>query len=674
MQNRLTALLLSWFLCGLPAGSTVKSSREWPVTGGDPGGTRYSTLDQINRSNVRKLRVAWIYHTGDKSDEPKTTIECTPIVVDGVMYVTSPRLKLIALDASSGKHLWTYDPFPAGQGPSFPWYSAFPLIAVLGISRAASKRWMKWLRPLLFLGAGVFALLAFHGIPGVLKTEKLDPWRVNRGVAFWREGGDRRILFAADHTLIALKAETGKPIPEFGSNGSVDLRQGLERELGKSGYMVTSPGVIYQNLIIVGSKTGEGPRPEAPGHVRAYDVRTGQRKWIFHTIPQPGEFGYETWPPEAWKTAAGTNDWAGMTVDEKRGLVFLAIGSPTFDYYGGDRHGKNLFGDSVVALNAATGKRVWHFQAVHHDLWDYDLPCPPILVTVHHNGRPVDAVAQLTKMGYVFLLDRETGEPLLPIEERAVPASGLPGEQAWPTQPYPVKPPPFSRHNLTEADLTDLSPKSHASALRQFRTLKAGPIFSPPSKQGTIIFPGFHGGANWSGGSFDPSIGTLFVNSNEIPYILSIVDSKLWHRLSYPFDFTGFHKFQDDEGYPAVKPPWGKLSSIDLNKGEIVWQVPLGEYKELTAKGVPATGTENFGGSIVTAGGLVFIGGTRDEKFRAFDQTAGTILWEAQLEAGGYATPATYEVNGKQYVAIAAGGAGQLETKPGDAYVAFALP
>jgi quinoprotein glucose dehydrogenase len=382
--------------------------------------------------------------------------------------------------------------------------------------------------------------------------------------------------------------------------------------------------------------------------------------------------GHDTWKNEAWKQAGGANNWGGMSLDEKRGMVFLALGSPAFDFYGGQRLGQNLFGNSVIALQAETGKRVWHFQTVHHDLWDYDLPCPPNLVTVNHGGRRVDAVAQVGKTGRLFLLDRETGKPLFPVEERAVPVSDLPGEETWPTQPFPLKPPPFARQAFGEDQVTDISPEAHAFVLGWWKKFKAGSIFVPPSTQGTVIFPGFHGGAHWGGASFDPTSGWLYVNSNELPWILTMVKAE--HDEKYPFEHTGYHRFVDEEGYPAVKPPWGQLSAIDLNRGEIMWQVRLGEFRELTARGIPPTGTENFGGTIVTAGGLVFVAATKDEKFRAFDKTTGKLLWQTKLDAAGYATPSTYEVNGKQYVVIAAGGGGLIGTKPGDAFVVFALP
>jgi quinoprotein glucose dehydrogenase len=598
------------------AAGNLEGKKEWRYPAGDPGGMRYSVLDQINRSNVRGLRVAWTYHTGDMRERPATTIECTPLAVEGVLYVTTPLLKVCALEAASGRLMWQFDPFEG--------------------------------------------------------SEDDKPRGVNRGVTYWANGQGSRILFTAGSRLFALNARTGKQIPDFGEKGTVDLTQGLGRDIRGLLYDVTSPGAIYKNLIILGSECDEGPEPSAPGHIRAFDVETGKMAWIFHTIPLPGEFGHDTWEGNSWKTAGGTNDWGGMSVDVKRGWVFLATGSAAFDFYGGQRLGQNLFANCVVALDAATGKRIWHYQVVHHDLWDRDLPSRPCLATLIHDGRETDIVIQVTKFAQLFVFERETGRPLFPIEERSVPASDVPGEKAWPTQPHPLKPPPYTRQVFTEEEVTNISPEAHAYAMEIFNKARSGNPWAPPSTQGTIIFPGFDGGTNWGGGSFDPQTGMFYVNSHDEPWILTLVPAK--PGSGYPYDHTGYNRFVDQEGYAAIKPPWGQLAAIDLNKGEIAWQVPLGEHKELTARGIPQTGTQNIGGSVVTAGGLVFIGATQDEMFRAFDKANGKVLWEAKLPAGGYASPASYEVNGKQYVIIAAGGGGKPRTKPGDAYVAYALP
>ncbi len=591
------------------------NAADWPFYGGDADSSRYSTLKRINTRNVGDLRVAWTFHTGDKRDRPVTQMQCTPVVVDGVMYVTSPQLKVIALRADTGEKLWSYDPF-----------------------------------------AGL---------------NDRRPRGVSRGVSYWAGGRDKRILFTYRSRLVSLDAATGKPDKAFGDNGQVDLTQGLDRDITGLAYYVTTPGVVYKDLLILGSTTGEGPRPSAPGHVRAFDVRTGKRKWIFHTIPHPGEFGYETWPPDAWKRGGGTNVWGGLTLDVKRGLVFLATGSPTFDFYGGDRTGDNLFGNSVVALDAGTGRRVWHYQVVHHDVWDYDLPSAPSLVTLRRGGKPVDALVQLSKMGFVFVFDRATGKPLFPIEERPAPPSDVPGETLSPTQPFPLKPPPLSRQRLTEEDLTDVTPAKRAYILERYRKLRAGSIYTPPSTQGTLIYPGFNGGVNWGGGSIDPENGLLFANSNESVNWMTL--KKAAAGAGYTFDFKGYTQLLDEEGYPSMKPPWGWLTAVDLNSGDFRWRVSFGEHPELTARGIPPTGTTNFGGSIATAGGLVFIGATQDHKFRAFDSRSGKVLWETQLETGAYATPCTYEIGGRQYVAVAVGG-GRWNSPAGDSFVAFALP
>jgi quinoprotein glucose dehydrogenase len=600
-----------------PAATTPasKTEGEWRTSGGNLAGMRYSPLDQINRSNVHKLQVAWTYHTGDGRDKPSTTIECTPLVVNGVMYLTTAQLKLCALEAATGKLLWQFDPFEG--------------------------------------------------------LDEDTPRGINCGVAYWEDGNDQRIFFVARARLMAFDARTGKLIHELGQGGSVDLTKGLGRDLRDLTYDVTSPGIIYKNLIIVGSMCGEGPEPAAPGHVRAFDVRTGVMAWIFHTIPRPGEPGNETWEDNAWRTAGAANDWGGMTVDEKRGWVFLSTGSAAFDFYGGQRLGQNLFANCVIALDASTGKHLWHYQVVHHDLWDRDLPCPPALVTLKLNGKSVDAVVQPTKFGQLFVLERETGKPLYPIAEQPVPTSDVPGEKAWPIQPQSLKLPPYTRQVFKEDDVTNISPEAHAAALGTFQKSRSG-TWQPPSAQGTIIFPGFDGGSNWGGGSFDPTTGWYYINSHDEPWILTLVPAP--DGAGYPYTHTGYNRFVDAEGYAAIKPPWGQLTAYNLNKGEIAWQVVLGEFQELTARGIPPTGTQNIGGSVVTAGGLVFIGATQDEKFRAFDKTSGKVLWEAQLPAGGHASPCTYEVKGKQYVIIAAGGGGKPRTRSGRAYVAFALP
>ena len=708
MRGLLTSALLAAAVAS--AGGCGPADRDWPAHGGDSGHTQASVLDQINASNVGRLRVAWTYRSGDARPDGRSQIQCNPIVVGGVLYGTSPQLKIFALDAATGIARWTFDPFA-----------------------------------------------------GDADTTSLG---VNRGLVYWGKGAEARILVAAGQRLFALDAATGTPVPTFGQQGSVSLKDGLGDRAQALYVLSNTPGAIYRDLLIIGTRVSEGPGESAPGHIRAFDVRTGALRWIFKTIPHPGEPGYNTWPADAYTRVGGANAWSGISVDERRGLVFLPTGSAAFDFWGGNRKGQNLYANSLLVLNAGTGAYVWHYQFVHHDLWDRDLPSAPVLVRVSHGGRRIDAVAQTTKSGHVFLFDRENGTPLFGIEEQAVPASDLKGEAAWPTQPLPLKPPPFSRQTLTEADVTDVSEPSRAAVLARLKQVRTGRPFIPPTTEGTVIFPGFDGGAEWGGAAFDEESGWLYVNANEMPWILSMVEidplketsdfargrrtyqrnctachgvdrngdparvypslvrlaSKMPradaekiiaggkammpaftslsaqerrellaflyndtpnpsqptagddpHVPDVPYTHTGYNRFLDPEGFPAVKPPWGTLNAIDLNKGEIAWQVPLGEEPALVARGRRNTGTENYGGPVVTSGGLIFIGATKDEKFRAIDKRTGRVLWETELPAGGYATPATYAVGGKQYVVIAAGG-GKMGTKSGDTYVAYALP
>ncbi|QEC52849.1 quinoprotein glucose dehydrogenase [Anseongella ginsenosidimutans] len=677
-----------------------KKFRSWEIAGGGLGESiRYSSLKEINRENVGRLEVAWTYHTGDADTGNNSQIQCNPIIVDGTLYGTSPALKLIALDAATGKERWIFDPV---TDPN-------------------------------------------HAITN------------NRGVTWWENGKDKRILYAAGSMLYAVNARTGKLVESFGSNGKLDLHTGLDERSGQLFVSATSPGIIYRDLFIIGTRVSEGS-DAASGDIRAFNAETGELAWIFHTIPRPGETGYETWEDkDAWKKTGGANSWAGMSIDMERGIVFVPTGSAGPDFYGGNRKGANLFANCVLALDAATGKRLWHFQTIHHDLWDRDVPSAPGLVRVQYNGSQRDAVAQATKTGFIFLLDRETGRPLFPVEEKQVPVQpALPGEKPWPTQPVPLKPAPFLRQEFKPEAINRYASLSDKEKIkRQLEQLNYSHMFSPPSLSGIVMFPGFDGGAEWGGTAFDPATGLFYVNSNEVPWAMTMVGSALTGGVSagrraylancvtchgpdqkgsgdFPslesidtaysrgelltllnqgrrrmpgfshlsaaektglinylleeqqaetsgatevdrYVMTGYKKMQTTDGYPAIDPPWGTLNAINLNTGEYAWRIPLGEYPELKARGIPPTGTENYGGPVVTAGGLLFIAATPDTRFRAFDKKTGELLWEKILPAPGFATPAVYEVEGRQYVVIACGG-GKLGSPSGDAYVAFALP
>ncbi|WP_425398601.1 pyrroloquinoline quinone-dependent dehydrogenase [Aeoliella sp.] len=624
--SQVACAILALATSASPARGDKPAGDDWAYVGGNAGGARYSTLDQIDRSNVAKLEPAWTYSTGELQPNGNgPTIECTPIVVDGVMYITTGKRVLVALDAATGQQRWRFDP---------------------------------------------------HSIP---YPHSPASGGVNRGCAYWSDGkpdGERRVLHGtSDGRLFSLDARTGKLDPAFGDGGVRDMRLELTPAQAKLPYGPTSAPAVWNNLVIVGYSCGEGPGVAAPGDIRAFNVRTGEQAWRFHTVPRPGEAGHDTWEGDSWKNRGGANAWPGFTVDVERGMVFAGTGSASFDFYGGDRRGENLFANCTLALDAATGKRVWHFQSVHHDLLDHDIPTPPNLVTVQHDGKKIDAAAQVTKTGYVYLFDRETGEPLFDVAEQPVAASTVEGEQAWPTQPIPVKPPPLSAQHFDESNVTNIGEANRRNVLRQLEGLRSGPAFNTPSLEGTVAVPGFHGGANWSGASFDPTSGLLYVNVTNCTNIVTLQDNGQPSNNNYGnYRLKGYIQFRDHEGFPAIAPPWGELVAVDLNQGTIAWRTVLGEYPLLKERGVPPTGTESFGGTIVTAGGLIFIAGTKDEKFRAFDKSTGEVLWEHQLPAGGYATPATYAVDGKQYVVIAAGGAGKQRTKAGDQFIAFALP
>ncbi|MVM35049.1 PQQ-binding-like beta-propeller repeat protein [Spirosoma sp. HMF4905] len=703
--------------------------RTWSVYKADENSSSYSPLDQINASNVGQLKPAWTFaiHDAPKGStagavKPQVAStgnsQCNPIIVDGVLYATSSKQWAYAVDAATGKEIWSFDPFNGA-----------------------------------------------------------DRGNISRGVTYWetRDGGpdsDKRILFTAADRLIALDARTGKPIESFGEQGKVNLNVGLRGDPNAITVTPTSPGIVYKDLLILGSRIPD-TYDEQPGFVRAYDCKTGKLVWTFHTIPQPGEPGYETWPKDAYKSVGGVNNWAGLSLDSKRGLVYLALGSPTYDFYGADRKGENLYGNCLVAVDAATGKHVWHFQTVHHDLWDYDLPAPPNLVTVHQDGKDIDAVAQITKQGFVFVFNRETGKPIFPIEELKVPVSHMPGETAWPTQPFPTKPAPFSRQSMTEADLTHYSDADHEAILKKFRSLRNEGIYTPPDLKGTLELPGTRGGGEWGGAAYDPASSYLYIKSNDAPDIQTITkvdqldeggnltvfdqgkklyttycagchgadkngiepsypslvglknrmnrDAALYKIsvgggpmpafktilqgkeeaiLAYVYDLkqgdsksnpkevkskpaqtkpgaprylntTGYVTFKDPSGNPALRPPWGTLHALNLSTGEYAWQIPLGNDEKRQKKGAPETGQESKGGPIVTAGGLVFISGTADKKLRAIDKKTGKLLWQSTLPGIANATACSYQAKGKQYVALSVGGS---DANPAGYIMAFALP
>ncbi len=793
------------------AAGVDKTSSGWTAYNGQKSGDHYSPLTQINRANVAKLKVAWTFDTHEEGG-----LQTNPLIVDHMLFAYTPSQKVVALDAASGKVIWTFEPEARGQQPT-------------------------------------------------------------RGLSYWTDGKSAILFAGALTNLYALDPQTGKLIPTFGDSGKLDLRKGLTTgDYTKDFAALTTPGMIYKDMIIIGFRAPEA-EPALHGDIRAFDVHTGALRWTFHTIPLPGEYGYDTWPKEAWKVTGAANNWTGMTLDEKRGIVYVPTGSAVNDFYGYDRVGNDLFANTLLALDANTGKRIWHFQGVHHDIWDRDFPSPPALLTIHRDGKSIDAIAQPTKQGFLYLFDRTTGDPLFPVEERPFPASNVPGELTSPTQPVPLRPEPYARQLLTADMLTTRTPEAHAWAEKEFKTFRSEGQFVPLSvdKQ-TVVFPGFDGGAEWGGPAVDPRTGVIYINANDIPWtgglaenetvgvgstvyqsqcagchggerkgspptFPSLVDidkrltdtaitevihggrgrmpsfpnitdarlealldfvktgrdsgasgasrsstrpdaapgpvagqpvgvgdpavaagAKLYKKncaichgddllgapSNYPaligvrarlgdkqilanihegkgrmpafqkltdadtsailrflgdsadpitnpaetsskreaeptaepavmakYLFTGYKKFLDPDGYPAVVPPWGTLNAIDLNTGKYLWKVPLGEYPELAAKGMKNTGSENYGGPIVTAGGVVIIAGTiYDRKIRAFDTKSGELLWEADLPYAGNATPATYMVDGKQYVVIAASGARNGKGPQGAAYVAFALP
>ncbi len=602
----------------------IDNQTDWPLHGHDAGGTQFSPLKQINPGNVETLTRVWTY----RHNETARSFEVTPLVIKGVMYFTTPSARVIALEPETGREIWQYDPH---------------------LSRVSATR----------------------------------------GVSYWpgdSQNPPRIMLATSDGRLIALDAKTGKPCLAFGDNGQVNLRAGVADDFPKAGYSITSPTAIYKDLAILGPELQEGPSQGPSGDPRAFDIRTGKLVWTFHSLPRPGEFGNDTWSPDGWKNRSGPSAWGSITVDSERGLVFIPTGNPADSFYGADRKGLDLYANSVVALEAATGKLRWYFQMVHHDIFDYDVSAPPALVDVTRNGAKIPAVAEITKSGMLYILDRTTGKPIFGVEERPVPKSDVPGEEAWPTQPFPIKPPPLGRESVTKDELANLSPESHKYCAELLEKYPNHGPFTPYDMKGATVFPGAVGGGNWGGVAFDPGLGYIFMGISNLGSIGRIAPTtpgpaRPGFPPSMPYrNAEGYARFLDQDKYPCNQPPWGELIAVDANTGDFAWRTTLGSYDELEAKGIKNTGAPVLGGAIATAGGLVFIAGTNDNRFRAFDSRTGKELWVAKLEATGNATPMTYlGRDGKQYVVIATGGAGHLRsvgpvTSNPDGLVAFALP
>jgi quinoprotein glucose dehydrogenase len=637
-------------VAGAPSIAESGETVGWRFTEGGAGGGRYSPLADIHRDNVKRLQVAWTYRHGDvrKASGPdgtlrSTAFEATPILVEGRLVFTTPFNRVIALDPETGAELWSFD-------------------------------------------------------PKIDKGRRFANMLINRGAACWRGSGATgacasRVFFGTlDARLIALDVKTGRPCADFGNGGTINLLEGIERVVDSWEYNITSPPTVVGDNVIVGSSIADIVRRAMPsGAVRAFNARTGALVWRFNTIPKTGEVGNETWENESWKDSGGANVWSTITADLERGLVFLPVSTAGPDFYGGDRRGANLFSDSVVALDAKTGKYVWHFQTVHHDLWDYDLAAPPILVRVRHDGRDVDAVAQATKTGVVFLLERDTGKPLFPVEERAVPQSDVPGEKSWPTQPFPTRPDALTPQRLTEDDLWDADRKRLAKCRETLRRLRNDGPFTPPSERGSILYPFTGGGANWSGGAFDPASGLLYVPVNNLVHTIRLrklsesnfndTDGKvmrtglsgLWWLMTGKG--TGLRYFMDrklfaEDGAPCNRPPWGWMVAVDLNRGEIVWREPVGEDHKLGVRGL-----NNFCPPLATAGGLVFHAGSRDPRLRAHDARTGEVIAQFDLPAGLHAGPITYKLapDRKQFLVIAPGGHIGLGSKPGDFIIAYTV-
>jgi quinoprotein glucose dehydrogenase len=670
----------------------------WEVYRGTADAQQFSDLDQINKDNVHLLEPAWIFHTGDNTE--RSPMECNPVIVGNTMYLTSASLDLIAIHAATGKPIWRFEAEDKMTG-------------------------------------------------------------VNRGVTYFDDGVGGRIFFSVGYYLYAIHAQTGEAVPGFGSQGRIDMRENLGKDPEDLSVTLTSPAAVFEDLLILGSATGEG-YDASPGHLRAYDAFSGELVWIFHTIPHEGQPGHETWEWVEGENYGGANNWGGLSIDKEKGWVYAALGSPVYDFYGANRKGANLYGNSVVALDARTGEKQWHYQTVKHDIWDYDLPAAPTLIDLEIEGSTVHALVQPTKMGELILLDRYTGRPLLNSKEKPVPASNVPGEEAFPTQAFDQGI-LVVRQGFDSTQLTDISPEATDYVRREMRKYRNDGMYTPPSMEGTLTMPATRGGILWGGLSYDRHNHMVYVNVNEIPMILQMKSveedveegvlsgyavymsncaschgsNKEGQKDSYPalnnleerlgdaeilsvvqkgkglmpafaqldeaeidallaflkdstagfekdpqpsaktmerYVLNGYRLFTDQEGFPASRPPWGTLNAVDLSTMQVKWKVPLGSYPDLKKRGIDDTGTQNFGGCVATAGDLVFIGGSADEMFRAFDAETGEVLWEYKLSAGGYAVPSVYQVDGKQYVVIAAGGGNRLGTPTGDAFYAFALP
>jgi quinoprotein glucose dehydrogenase len=691
-RDQLRIIAISAAAWAMAAGVVHAADVDWPAYGGDDAKTRHSPLTQINRDNVKQLALAWSYDTREKGDT-----QTQPIVVGRVLFGYTPTHKTVALDAATGKLLWTFDSGISGSG-------------------------------------------------------------ANRGFMYWSDGKQGRLFAAVDNFVYALDAATGKPIGSFGNGGRIDLRENLRRDPASQSVRLTTPGVIYRDLMILGGRVGES-LPASPGHVRAYDVLSGALRWTFQTIPPPGAPGYDTWPKDAWQYSGGANSWPGMTLDEKRGLVFVPTGSAAADFYGANRQGDNLYANCLLALDAASGKLRWYFQFVKHDVLDRDLPSAPTLVTLRLKGKPVDALVQTTKQGFVFVLDRDTGKPVFPIEEVAAPPTDVPGETSSPSYLRPTVHAPYARQRLDANTLTTRTPEANTWARQQFEKIRSDGPFKPLTVGAdTTIYPGFDGGGEWGGPAYDPDTGLLYVNANEMAWLGSLAPSDRTHStgktiylrdcaschgdsgkgsppqfpslvglskwlkpdqfaervrkgggrmpgfpamqadalhavamfldngaeipvgnpevspINQAYRFTGYRRWLDPQGYPAVGMPWGTLNAIELATGKYVWRIPFGEFPELAAQGLKNTGSENYGGPLVTSGGLLFIGATiHDRKLRAFDKLDGKLLWESALPYSADATPITYQVDGRQYVAIFASGGKERSGSGGGVYLSYAL-